>query len=51
MHRFIVYIHEITASDMTIMQVDPCEHGLQHQDADGNFLGYSCRKIRVVCIE
>jgi hypothetical protein len=31
-----------------IVQIDPCIHGINHPDANGNFLKYSCRKIQVL---
>ncbi len=44
----IIYIHEITASEYIIMQVDPCEHGEQHTKANGDYFKYSCRKIQTI---
>ncbi len=44
----VIYIHEITASEYIIMQVNPCEHGEQHPEANGDYFKYSCRKIQTI---
>ncbi|CAF1523851.1 unnamed protein product [Adineta steineri] len=31
-----------------IMQIKPCQHGINHRNASGNFLKFSCRKIQVM---
>jgi hypothetical protein len=31
-----------------ILQVTPCDHGKQHEEANGDFLKYSCRKIKAI---
>jgi hypothetical protein len=43
-----VHIYENTAGEFFILQVDHCRHGEQHKEAKGNFLKYSCRKIKAV---
>ncbi len=45
----IVHIYESTAGEFLILQVDACQHGEQRkQQANGNSLKYSCRKIKAV---
>jgi hypothetical protein len=43
-----VHIYENTAGEFLILQIDPCQHGKQHKQANGDFLKYSCRKIKAV---
>jgi hypothetical protein len=31
-----------------ILQIEPCHHGVNHPEANGNYLTFSCRKIHVV---
>jgi hypothetical protein len=46
-----VHIYENTAGEFLILQVDPCEHGEQHEEANGDFLKYSCRKIKAIFLK
>jgi hypothetical protein len=34
-----------------IVKIEPCKHGLEHPDADGDFLRFSCRKIQVTIMD
>jgi hypothetical protein len=43
-----VHIYENTAGEFIILQIDPCIHGEQHKEANGDFLKYSCRKIKAI---
>jgi hypothetical protein len=45
-----VTIYENTAGELLIIQVTPCQHGLQHEEANGDFFKYSCRKIKAIFI-
>ncbi|CAF3650418.1 unnamed protein product [Adineta steineri] len=47
----VLTIFRNIAGECCIFQVNPCEHGIQHPDANGDYLRYSCRKIQVVCRE
>jgi hypothetical protein len=47
----VVHIYENTNGEYIILQIDPCRHGEQHEEANGDFLKYSCRKIRAVFLK
>ncbi|CAF0967210.1 unnamed protein product [Adineta steineri] len=46
----VLHIGRNEAGEFCIFQVDPCKHGIQHQNANGDYLRYSCRKIQIVCM-
>ncbi len=46
-----VHIYENTAGEFLIFQVDPCRHGEQQEKANGDFLKYSCRKIKAIFLK
>jgi hypothetical protein len=47
----LLHVHEITAGEFLIMQVNPCDHDEKHPDANGDYFKYSCRKIQAIIID
>jgi hypothetical protein len=31
-----------------ILQIEPCPYGVNHPEANGNFLKFTCRKVQVM---
>lgn len=46
----ILIIYENSSGEFTLLQIEACEHGKEHEPANGDFYKYSCRKIRAVII-